>query len=54
LIRIRVAQQKNALTRLKVAENIVKTYLDILTTSGQLSTPPLKDYLHKQLEIIGF
>jgi hypothetical protein len=54
LIRIRVAQQKNVLTRLKVAENIVKTYLDILTTSGQLSTPPLKDYLHKQLEIIGF
>ncbi len=54
LIRIQVIQQKNELTRLKVAENIVKTYLDILTTSGQLSTPPLKDYLHKQLEIIGF
>jgi hypothetical protein len=54
LIRIQVIQQKNVLTRLKVAENIVRTYLDILTTSGQLSAPPLRDYLHKQLEIIGF
>jgi hypothetical protein len=54
LIRIQVIQQKNELTRLKVAQDILKTYLDILITSGQLSTPPLKDYLHKQLEIIGF
>ncbi|MEY4933790.1 MAG: hypothetical protein RIS64_149 [Bacteroidota bacterium] len=54
LIRIQVIQQKNELTRLKVAQDIVKTYLDILTISGQLSTSPLKDYLHKQLEIIDF
>jgi hypothetical protein len=53
-IRMQVIQQKNVLTRLKVAENIVQTYLDILTTSGQLSALPLRDYLHKQLETIGF
>jgi hypothetical protein len=51
LIRIQVIQQKNALTRLKVSEDMVKTYLEILIESGQLSMPPLRDYLHRSLEV---
>jgi hypothetical protein len=53
LIRIQIIQQKNALTRLKMGENMVKTYLEILIESGQLSMPPLRDYLHRHLEVFN-